>query len=61
MIVLMEVYLATGEKSLLISHSLFLREFFLHKSCFVLLDAVICCMLDLVDSLGSHHRLLLMF
>jgi len=59
MIVLMEVYLETGAKRLLIIHSLFMRKSICHKSHFVLLDATICWMLDLIDSLGSHHRLLM--
>jgi hypothetical protein len=51
----MEVYRETKGN---LVYSLYLREFSSHKSIFVLFDALdVSCVFDLIDPLGSHHRL----
>jgi hypothetical protein len=57
MVVQMEVYRAYWIKCLIIDNSLCLREISGFRSHFVFLDTSISCMLDLIDPLGSHHRL----
>jgi hypothetical protein len=52
----MEVYLAIWSKCLIV-HPLFLGEPSHHELHFELLNAAICCMLDLVESLGTYYRL----
>src|SRR5713101_585305 len=55
MIVLKEVYLTSWSKCLFIINSLFLKETSRHKSCFILLDTSVNCMLYFVYPFGGYN------